>query len=125
MIFADPPNPLIMVTRFTIPKIQTWGSTKDKDYKDLVRRRANLDVLRLPRCSWYVFSLRCIVGQSRGTRKNQVPDVENIPKLIVDAFTGVLYPDDNLHYVRGVQVEAIWGKDEEEQVEISIWGYLT
>ena len=48
--------------------------------------------------------------------------MENIPKLVVDAFTGLLYPDDNLHYVRGVQVEAEWGPAEEEKTEVWIYG---
>ena len=30
----------------------------------------------------------------------QIPDVENI-QTIVDAFTGVLFPDDDIRYVRG------------------------
>jgi Holliday junction resolvase RusA-like endonuclease len=50
----------------------------------------------------------------------QVPDVENIPKRIVDAFTGLLYPDDNLHRVPGVQVETEWGPDAQQRTEIWI-----
>ena len=48
--------------------------------------------------------------------------MENIPKLIVDAFTGLLYPDDNLHHVRGVQVEADWVPDGQELLEVWIYG---
>ena len=48
--------------------------------------------------------------------------MENIPKLIVDAFTGIIYADDNLDYVRGVQVEAVFGPDEQESVEVWIYG---
>jgi Holliday junction resolvase RusA-like endonuclease len=51
-----------------------------------------------------------------------VPDIENVPKLIIDAFTGILYPDDNLNFVRGVQVEAEWGPDAAEQAEVWILG---
>lgn len=63
-----------------------------------------------------------MVGQSRSRNPNQIPDVENIPKLIVDAFTGVLYRDDNLNAIRGVQVEAEWGPDTAEHTEVWILG---
>jgi len=69
-----------------------------------------------------VFCIRCIVGENRSRRRGQVPDVENVPKLIVDAFTGVLYPDDNLQYVRGEQLEAEWGPDDRGQTEAWIYG---
>ena len=62
----------------------------------------------------------------RGARsqrmQNQIPDVDNIPKLIVDAFTGILYRDDNLNSIRGVQVEAEWGPDAAEHAEVWILG---
>lgn len=69
-----------------------------------------------------VLCIRCTVGESRGRWARQIPDVENIPKLIVDAFTGLLYHDDNLNHVRGVQVEAGWGPDEQERAEVWIFG---
>lgn len=74
------------------------------------------------RYQWFVFCIRCIVGESRGQWARQIPDVENIPKLIVDAFTGVLYHDDNLNHVRGVQVEVGWGPDDQERAEVWIFG---
>jgi len=42
--------------------------------------------------------------------------------MIADAFTGILYEDDNLNHVRGVQVEADWGADEDERTKVWIYG---
>jgi Holliday junction resolvase RusA-like endonuclease len=55
-------------------------------------------------------------------RQGQVPDVDNIPKLLAEAFTDLLYPDDNSNHVRGVQVEAEWGPDDQERAEVWIFG---
>jgi len=120
-IFALPEN-LIEIRHFTIPKVQTWGKKTDALYKEMVLSSANLSLNQGDGYDGFVFAIRCVVGQSRGRYFMQIPDVENIPKLIVDAFTGVLYPDDNLHYVRGVQVEAEWGPDDEERAEVWIFG---
>ena len=71
--------------------------------------------------AWFAFDIVCRVAASRGRYAYQIPDVENIPKLIVDAFTVVLYPDDNLKYVRGVLVEAELSADETEYAEVWIY----
>ena len=106
MPIFEPPAGLIQVAYFTLPRVQTWGSQNDAEYKDRVRPAAGLPPNPDERYDWFVFCIRCVVGESRGRHKRQVPDVENVPKLIPNALTGHLYPDDNLHYVRGVQVEA-------------------
>ena len=116
----QPPQGLIEVARFKISSVQTWGTTKDAQYKASIREIANLQENIGDKYRYFVFSIYSVIGQSR--RRKQGPDVENIPKLIVDAFTGVLYPDDNLDYVRGVQVEAVFGDDEQEHSEIVIYG---
>ncbi len=111
------------VAHFVIPRVQTWGNgKKDAEYKDLVRKKANLIPGAGVGFAWFSFSIRCVVGQSR--RRKLGPDVENIPKLIIDAFTGVLFPDDNLDFVRGVQVEAVFGPDDEEKAEVWIYGRI-
>lgn len=69
------------------------------------------------RYEWFFFSIRCKIANNRVKIRHHVPDVENIPKLIVDAFTRVLYEDDNIHFVREVQVEAEL-LDDEKVVEI-------
>ena len=117
-IFQQPQG-LTEVAHFTLPSIQTWGTPKDAAYKELVRSAANL--VTIPnQYSFYVFTIKSIVGIRR--RRKVGPDVENIPKLIVDAFTGVLYPDDNLDFVRGIQVEAMFGPDDQECTEVWIYG---
>ena len=115
------PKGLAEVAHFTLPRVQTWGGRDDAVYKERVRRAAALTPEVAGQYSWFVFCIRGAVGESRGRWRRQVPDVENIPKLIVDAFTGLLYLDDNLHHVRGVQVEADWVPDAEEQLEVWIY----
>src|SRR5258706_3576863 len=115
------PEDLIEVAHFSIPKVQTWGDPpKDKQYKIWIQEIANLPQGIGNDFEYFVFSMNSIISASR--RRKVGPDVENIPKLIVDAFTGILYPDDNLYYVRAVQVEAIFGPDEQEHTEVWIYG---
>lgn len=121
MDLFHPPQGLMEVAHFKLSSVQTWGMpTKDAIYKELIRSTANLVKPVDSEFSLYVFSIKSIIGNRR--RRKVGPDVENIPKLIVDAFTGVLYPDDNLDYVRGIQVEAVFGPDNEECTEVWIYG---
>jgi hypothetical protein len=123
MPIFDSPTGLVQVAHFTVPAVRTWGRPDDRLYKEQVRRAAGLAPESREGFEWFVFCIRCVVGESRDKVHRQVPDVENIPKLIVDAFSGILYPDDDLHHVRGVQVEAEWGPDEEERAEVRIYGW--
>lgn len=116
------PQGLVEVAHFAVPRVRTWGRIDDAQYKEQVRNAALISPGASDRYQWFVFCIRCIVGESRGRWARQIPDVENIPKLIVDAFTGVLYPDDNLNHVRGVQAEAGWGPDDQERAEVWIFG---
>jgi Holliday junction resolvase RusA-like endonuclease len=116
------PQGLTEISHFKLANVQTWGtSVKDGLYKELIRSTANLSPDIANSYSFYVFSIKSVIGNRR--RRKVGPDVENIPKLIVDAFTGTLYPDDNLDYVRGIQVEAVFGPDNEECTEVWIYGY--
>ncbi len=116
-IFQQPQG-LTEIAHFKLSNVQTGGTSKDAIYKESIRLTANLDTTN--EFSFYVFSIKSVVGNRR--RRKVGPDVENIPKLIVDAFIGVLYPDDNLDYVRGVQVEAVFGLDDQECTEVWIYG---
>lgn len=116
------PTGLTLVVHFNVPGVQPWGGRNDAAYKQQVRECAGVNAAMRGQYTWFAFCVRCVVGQSRSRYQNQTPDVENIPKLIVDAFTGVLYPDDNLNHVRGVQVEAEWGPDTAEHAEVWILG---
>jgi hypothetical protein len=51
--------------------------------------------------------------------------VENAPKLIVDAFTGLLYEDDGWRFVGAVQVEGHWVEDAEERTEVWVYALST
>jgi Holliday junction resolvase RusA-like endonuclease len=124
MTIFELPTGLVEVVHFTVPRVQTWGRPDDMEYRKQVFRASALPPDAGERFEWFVFCIRCIVGERRGLWNRQVPDVENMPKLIVDAFSGHLYPNDNLHHVRGVQVEASWGPDDQEKAEIWIYGYL-
>jgi len=119
-LLFQPLQGLTEVVRFQIPSVQTWGTTKDAQYKQLMREIANLPNDIGKDYQYFVFLINSVIGESR--RRKQGPDVKNIPKLIVDAFTGILFPDDNLDYVRGIQVEAIFGPDEQEHTEVRIYG---
>ena len=121
MSIFHPPTDLQLIKHFTLPEVRTWGGSDDGAFRQRVRESAGLSPESAHDFMWFVFHIRAIVGQSRN-KTRQAPDVENIPKLIVDAFTGVLYEDDNLHYVRGVQVEASWGADSEERTDVWIYG---
>jgi Holliday junction resolvase RusA-like endonuclease len=119
-LFQQPQN-LTEVAHFRLPNVQTWGTPRDTIYKELIRSTANLNALMSSEFSFYVFSIKSVIGNRR--KRKVGPDVENIPKLIVDAFTGILYPDDNLDHVRGIQVEAVFGPDHEECTEVWIYGH--
>jgi Holliday junction resolvase RusA-like endonuclease len=119
MELFQPPQGLTEVAHFRLANVQTWGSSKDALYKELIRSTVDLSHVA-GTFSFYVFVIKSVVGNRR--RRKVGPDVENIPKLIIDAFTGVLYPDDNLDHVRGIQVEAIFGPDDQECTEVWIYG---
>jgi Holliday junction resolvase RusA-like endonuclease len=119
------PEGLAEIAHFTLPRVQTWGRPDDFAYKEQIRQASAIVPDTAAQYDWFVFCIRAAVGESRGKWQRQVPDVENVPKLIVDAFTGLLYPDDNLHYVRGVQVEAAWVPDALELLEVWIYGWKT
>jgi len=117
------PTGLVEVAHFTIPQVRTWGNgEKETAFKEQIRRMSGLSPQNTMGFEWFVFCIRCIVGRSRD-KEHQAPDVDNILKLVVDAFTGLLCPEDNLHHVRGVQAEAEWGPDEEERTEVWIYGW--
>jgi Holliday junction resolvase RusA-like endonuclease len=121
MAIFQHPQGLTEVAHFKLARVQTWGTPiKDGLYKELIRSTANLAEKTGDTFLFYVLSIKSVIGQRR--RRKVGPDVENIPKLIVDAFTGILYLDDNLDHVRGMQVEAIFGPDDQECTEVWIYG---
>ncbi len=104
----------------TIPYAFTWGE-KDREKREKIRAAiASKFPNEIPQARWWAFRLYAKKGGHNGY------DVENIPKLIVDAFSGTLlrqddssfhqlelYADDKVGRVAMVQVrgEAFEGGD--------------
>jgi hypothetical protein len=116
---------------FSVPAVWTWGSAEDGVRRDLVRQAA-AEGLPPERPSVSAWALRICVHY----RSGQSFDVDNVPKLIVDAFsmtqlrrdgsrfTGVgLYEDDTVEEVAAVQVAGVVTK-EEPRTEVRIFGRL-
>lgn len=116
------PTSLREVVHFTVHCVRTWGNKeKDDEYRKQVCRASGMSSENAERFEWFVFCIRCVVSKNRN-KPSQVPDVDNIAKQIVEAFNRFLYQDDNMNYVRGVQVEAEWGPDDEEKAQVWIYG---
>ena len=65
----------------TVPYAFTWGN-KDREKRELIRKAVEPDFpADFPKARWWAFR----IFASKRTRF----DVENIPKLIVDAFLGI------------------------------------
>ena len=121
---------LQLIHSFSIPKILTWGE-KDIEKREYIRKHA-IQRFSIPKkvSEWYAFKIT--VYRSRTARPL---DIENVPKLIVDAFANsiiqkdksnypelFLYPDDDLRYVRIVHVEGNFVDPGEEKTLIEIYG---
>jgi hypothetical protein len=102
-------NKYIKVHAFTFPAVLTWGNN-DKAKREGVRSGASQGFPNsVPKVTWWAF--RIFVKKS-----GKAFDVENVPKIIVDAFCAKqiaedqsryaqlgLYPDDTIDYVRIVK----------------------
>ncbi len=110
-----------LIRSFEIPAVYTWGDG-DRDKRELIREAATEGFMKLTvNYSWCGFSIT--IERSKGGRDL---DLENVPKLIVDSFSGwqinrdgskyrelELYPEDTLRYVRAIYLNGkfIDGKD--------------
>lgn len=87
---------------------------------------------KIPSCKWYAFSIKV----KRNYSERPV-DIENIPKLIIDAFSAgiikrdkslyrslVLYSDDDLTNVRALTIEGDFCKQEASSTEVWIYGRI-
>jgi hypothetical protein len=127
--FADS-REFVLIHHFKIPRIYTWGE-KEKDKREEIRRNAIANFPdSAPRCEWYAFSIE--VDRSGLERPL---DIENVPKLIVDAFSkGIiqkdksrypkvgLYPDDDLRHVRAFQIEGKFNNAGRNNTQVQIFG---
>ncbi len=123
----------LKIHTFTYAAAFTYADTRagytDKDKRERVRLEASRDFpATVPKVAWWAFR---IFVKKRG----RTFDIENIPKLIVDAFSGWqikrdgsryhqlgLYPDDTIDYVRLIQVSGE-RTDLEDRTIVEIFGH--
>lgn len=115
---------------FKFQQILTWGNN-DKDKREFIRQSA---LEGFPKQSqkyeWYAFNIK--VNRNRFIK--QQLDIENVPKLIIDAFSRNLiskdksaysqvgiYDDDSLEYVRVLYVEGEL-TNSEDSTEVWVYG---
>lgn len=115
------PTGLDPVADFSVGWVRTWGkgTTADAPFKAELREKARLDTHR-PDGRTYLFVLRVYWQQRRTAVPRQRPDVENVAKLVTDAFTGYLYEDDDLRFVCGVQSEC-FGVPDSATERTEVW----
>ena len=113
-----------LIHHFHIPAVYTWGD-RDKDKREEIRRSAFKDFPAAPfDYAWYGFRIKVLRNKTARDL-----DLENVPKLIIDAFSGSqidldrsshpeleIYRDNHLKWVRAIQVEGQFtnGKDSTE-----------
>ncbi len=117
------------VYEFELTEIYTWGSENDKQRREDIRAQV-ADDPKFPRNmpDHTLWAFRIFV------RTGKKLDVGNIPKLILDAFCKKqiitydnsdypnvgLYPDDNINYVRLIEVGGEPAEKTEAKVEIFV-----
>ncbi len=123
----------VRILSFTIPRAFTYADMRvghtDKDKREYIRAKAaEYFPNNIPNIKWWAF--RIFVKKS-GVRPF---DIENVPKLIVDAFCRrqiqkdgskyknlCLFADDTLDYVRIIEVGGMRSQ-EEETTKVEIFG---
>lgn len=86
--------------------------------------------VKLSKCKWYAFYIKI-----KRSSSDRPLDIENVPKLIIDAFSSgiickdkslyeevALYPDDDLTHVRAFQIEGDLSDDRTNNTEVWIFG---
>ena len=119
-----------LIHHFKIPSIYTWGG-KDLGKREDIRRCALKNFpQKPPKCKWYAFYIEI----ERNPLERPL-DIENVPKLIIDAFSSdqihkdksrysktELYADDDLKHVRAVQIEGKFSNNGSNNTEVWIFG---
>lgn len=122
----------ILIHHFKIPKIYTWGEGETQKREAIRKSALERFPAKIPSCKWYGFYIKV----KRNCYERPV-DIENIPKLIIDAFSeGIikrdkstysnlaLYPDDDLTNVRALDVEGDFCQQEPSNTEVWIYGKI-
>jgi len=130
MIDFDDANQFLLVHHFVIPTIYTWGN-KDRDKRENIRKYASRGFPdKLLRYKWCGFRIKV----ERSTLRRPL-DIENVPKLVIDAFSDWqinkdksrypqlgLFPDDNFENVRAVYIDGVFIDSDTEKTEVWIFG---
>jgi len=124
----------VKVHSFTIPKAFTYADTRaghtDKDKREYIRAKAAKNFPNdIPKVKWWAF--RIFVKKAGG----RPFDIENVPKLIVDAFCKWqiqrdgseyenlgLFSDDTVDYVKIIEVGGVRSQGE-DTTKVEIFGY--
>jgi len=113
-----------------LPFVWTWGSKEDKDKREQIRQEVAKDFPQsIPDAQWWAF--RIYAEKKIG---GQEFDVDNVPKLIIDALCKdqikrdnsqfrylALYEDDTIAHIRLVQVGGEM-TNEESSTTVEIFG---
>ena len=120
-----------LIHSFEIPAVYTWGDG-DRDKRETIRKIAR-EGFRKPTFiySWCGFSI--VVERNVHGRDL---DIENVPKLIIDSFSGwqlrrdrskykevELYPEDTLRYVKAINVGGKFVEHEDNTL-VNIYGRI-
>ena len=120
----------VLILEFSYPHIFTHGE-RHKEKREKIRKAA-FRTFKTQICyPWYSFEINI----QRSKQKQQL-DVENVSKLIIDAFSGdimerdnskyrqlELYPDDDLRYVRHYYVEGALVDSTQDNTAVKIYGH--
>jgi len=126
---AFDPSEFELVLHFSFRQILTWGDNY-KDKRDFIRRNALEEFPKYTKnYEWYAFLIK--------VRRNKLArplDIENVPKLIIDAFSRRqirldksvypqvgIYDEDSLKYVRVLHVEGELANNE-DNTEVWVYG---
>ena len=122
-----------LIHYFRIPAIYTWGG-QDKKIREEIRRIASETfqngLVEPFDYDWFGFQIK--------VRRNEFQiyniDLDNVPKLIIDSFSGKqidtdssaypqikIYADDTMRWVRAIQIEVEVTKDTDE-TDVWIFG---
>ena len=126
MVNFDDTEMFSRINHFSIPAIFTWGN-RDTEKREEIRQIALKDFPRGPSdYEWYGFRIRVRRKESRRDL-----DLENVPKLIIDAFSGwqmdrdrskylhvEIYRDDTMRWVRAIDIA---GEFTQDQDETEVW----
>jgi hypothetical protein len=82
-----------LIMRFALPKVLTWGSG-DRQKRETIRQAA-LSAFPIPLPRHPAWAFRIYAAQSTAAR---CFDVDNVPKLIIDAFSAAQIRDDTSQY---------------------------